>query len=214
MPFPTSDLEQYRPLPQTRQFLGLAAELDTLPVVDCHKIGVVYVAARQTHETVILQNTFGSPDYTEFLAGLGQLRCTKDSNVYLGGLDRHGNLDGKFAYTWTDDSDHIVFHIATLMPNHSHDNQANEKKKHIGNTYVRIVWNDSEIDYAIETISGDFNFVNILIQPLATSESVPADASTERKFKVVSLQVRSSSRSVVSRRLSCRKPEIFPTLAF
>lgn len=42
-----------------------------IPVVDLHKIGVVYVGPGQTSESDILSNESGSPAYEKFLASLG-----------------------------------------------------------------------------------------------------------------------------------------------
>ena len=43
----------------------------------------------------------------------------------------------------------VIFHIATLMPNKESDPNCNSKKRHIGNDYVTIVYNDSGEDYKI-----------------------------------------------------------------
>ena len=39
------------------------------------------------------------------------------------------------------------------------------KKRHIGNDYVRIIWNDSGSLYKFDTLSTQFQFVNIVIEP-------------------------------------------------
>jgi Rap/ran-GAP len=46
----------------------------------------------------------------------------------------------------------VVFHISTLMPCQPDDPQFIEKKKHIGNDYVTIVYNDSGEDYRMGII--------------------------------------------------------------
>ena len=46
----------------------------------------------------------------------------------------------------------VVFHITTLMPCHSHDPNFIEKKKHIGNDYVTIVYDDSGENYRMGII--------------------------------------------------------------
>nr|XP_023027881.1 tuberin-like [Leptinotarsa decemlineata] len=84
---------------------------------------------------------------------------------FLGGLDQHGN-DGKFAYIWQDDVIRVMFHVATMMPNKESDPFCNNKKMHIGNNYVTIVYNDSKEDFNISTIKGQFTFVCIVIHPL------------------------------------------------
>jgi hypothetical protein len=52
-----------------------------------------------------------------------------------------------------------------MMPTRDDDPQCINKKKHIGNDYVRIVWNDSGIPYKFDTLTTQFQFVNIVIEP-------------------------------------------------
>lgn len=136
---------------------------DRMPVIDTHKVGILYVAPGQTTETEILSNVHGSPAYTRFLEGLGRLinlRGQKD--VYAGGLDP--DEDGEYAYAFWDDIGQVLYHTATLMPNHDYDPLFNTKKRHIGNDFVRIVWNDSGTPYRFDTLSTQFQFCNIVIE--------------------------------------------------
>ncbi|XP_064629998.1 tuberin-like isoform X3 [Lineus longissimus] len=143
--------------------------LDHIPPYETHKIGVLYVGTGQaSDETAILSNAYGSSRYAEFLNGLGELLRLKDCSVeqtYVGGLDLDGD-DGKFTYCWQDDVMQVIFHVATLMPAKESDPNCNAKKLHIGNDYVTIVYNNSNEDYKIGTIKGQFNYVNIIITPL------------------------------------------------
>lgn len=133
-------------------------------MIDTHKVGIMYVAPGQTNEFDILQNTHGSPAYTRFLEGIGRLINVRGQfDVYAGGLDPHE--DGEYAYAWWDDTGQILYHTATMMPSNDHDPQFNNKKRHIGNDYVRIVWNDSGMPYRFDTLSTQFQFVNIVIEP-------------------------------------------------
>lgn len=45
-----------------------------------------------------------------------------------------------------------IFHIATLMPNRESDKGCCNKKRHIGNDFVMVVYNDSGEDYKLGTI--------------------------------------------------------------
>ncbi|XP_063961204.1 tuberin-like isoform X1 [Lytechinus pictus] len=143
--------------------------LDRIPPYDTHKIGVVYVGESQANdETAILSNVYGSARYMNFLRGLGQLVSLKDidpDEVYTGGLDRTGS-DGNFTYWWQDDIMQVIFHIATLMPNKESDPMCNGKKLHIGNDFVSIVYNESGQPYKLGTIKGQFNFAEIVVEPL------------------------------------------------
>ncbi|XP_055991187.1 tuberin isoform X2 [Sorex fumeus] len=143
--------------------------LDQIPSYDTHKIAVLYVGEGQsTNELAILSNEHGSYRYTEFLMGLGKLIELKDcqpDKVYLGGLDVGGE-DGQFTYCWHDDIMQAVFHIATLMPTKDGDRHRCDKKRHLGNDFVSIVYNDSGEDFKLGTIRGQFNFVHVIITPL------------------------------------------------
>ncbi|KAF8064156.1 hypothetical protein FPV67DRAFT_1671906 [Lyophyllum atratum] len=138
--------------------------LDRIPVIDTHKVGIMYVAPGQTEEAEILRNTHGSPAYTRFLEGIGRLINLRGQvDVYAGGLDP--DEDGEYAYAWWDDIGQILYHTATMMPTTDEDPQCNNKKRHIGNDYVRIVWNDSGHPYRFDTLATQFQFVNIVIEP-------------------------------------------------
>ncbi|CAI8045482.1 Tuberin [Geodia barretti] len=142
--------------------------LDRIPPYTTHKIGVVYVCRGQMSETAILANTSGSSRYQHFLSGLGQLlrlsSCDPDL-VYLGGLDRGGN-DGEFTYFYLRDTTQVVFHVATLMPTLTSDPHCSNKKLHIGNDLVTIIFNESGAPYKFGTIKGQFGYVEVLVEPL------------------------------------------------
>ncbi|KAH8260917.1 hypothetical protein KR044_000431, partial [Drosophila immigrans] len=143
--------------------------LDLVPPFETHKIGVLYVGANQcNNEVEILRNSHGSTRYVEFLRSIGTLVSLKDAeqnNLFIG-LDKSGT-DGKFAYIWKDDILQVTFHVATLMPTNLQDDpNCNEKKKHIGNDFVKIIYNESGEEYNLTTISGHFNYACVIVEPL------------------------------------------------
>lgn len=129
--------------------------LDCIPPYETHTIGVIYIRQGQAgSETEILRNCFGSHRFVEFLNNLGTVVKLQDVDtqvVFLGGLEQNGE-DGKFAYVWQDDVIRVAFHVTTLMPNKESDPNCNNKKKHIGNNNVTIVYNESGEEYNINTI--------------------------------------------------------------
>uniref|UniRef100_A0A8C9YYQ4 Tuberin n=1 Tax=Sander lucioperca TaxID=283035 RepID=A0A8C9YYQ4_SANLU len=156
-------------LPKTQVIDRAVKVLDQMPPYDTHKIGVVFVGAGQVNnEVAILSNEYGSNRYAAFLTGLGKLIHLKDCDpdqIFLGGLDQYGD-DGEFTYCWHDDIMQAIFHIATLMPNKESDKGCCNKKRHIGNDFVMVVYNDSGEEYNLGTIKGQFNFVEVIIKPL------------------------------------------------
>ncbi|KAJ2901926.1 hypothetical protein MKZ38_001227 [Zalerion maritima] len=154
------------PLPDNDNVKRSLRLFDHSSTVDNHKVGVIYIGDGQTKETEILANVSGSREYVEFLNGLGTLTRLKSSNFNTAGLDREYDTDGKYTFCWRDKVTEIVFHVTTQMPtNLDHDAQCINKKKHIGNDYVNIIFNDSGLPFYFDTFPGDFNFVKIVITP-------------------------------------------------
>ncbi|GFY56311.1 tuberin [Trichonephila inaurata madagascariensis] len=155
-------------LQQTEANNRALSVLDHIPPYDTHKIGVVYVDRGQAdNEVAILSNNFGSARYVAFLKGLGTMvnLCDIDpKKTYLGGLETNGE-DGKLGLIWHDDVMQVVFHVATFMRNKESDEMRNEKKKHVANDSVMIVYNESEKDFEVSTIKGRVTNAWIIIQP-------------------------------------------------
>ncbi|SPQ97961.1 unnamed protein product (mitochondrion) [Plasmodiophora brassicae] len=147
---------------------GSLSMLDQMPCQDTMKFGVIYVGYDQTNEVEILGNTSGSPLYERFLRSLGRFIPLRGSSCYSGGLDRTSDDDGCVALIWNDCLTRICFHVATLMPNYPEQFPHGEnKKRHIGNDYVNIVYSDNcDAVYEINTIPSQLNFVNIVVRPV------------------------------------------------
>jgi hypothetical protein len=147
--------------------------LDRIFVIDFHKIAVIYVGPNQTDEVEILANKHGSEKYNQFLRGLGQIFSLKNcTDIYTGGLDTENNTDGDFSYFFKDAISQTIFHIPTMMPTICQtDPRCSAKKRHIGNDFVTIVYNDSGLPYSFNTIPGQFNFANLIVEPLGSKEA-------------------------------------------
>ncbi|RUP50207.1 hypothetical protein BC936DRAFT_139983, partial [Jimgerdemannia flammicorona] len=138
------------PLPDNETTTRSIAVLDRMAVVDFHKIAVLYVGRDQTKEVDILSNQHGSPDYITFLNSLGTItRLRGNKDIYTGGLDTESDIDGEYAYYWKDAITQLIFHVATMMPFNERDPQRSLKKRHLGNDFVTIVYNDSGRDYMV-----------------------------------------------------------------
>ncbi|KRZ23279.1 Heterogeneous nuclear ribonucleoprotein Q [Trichinella pseudospiralis] len=150
--------------------INLALKMfDLIAKFETYKIGVVYVGIDQCSETEILANEHGSERYHRFLSRLGEMVPLDENSRlrwYLGGLDI-GGRDGQFTYVWSQANEQVVFHVATLMPTMlAQDPQCTGKKLHIGNDFVTIVYNDSDMEYKIDTISGQLSAVVIVVRPI------------------------------------------------
>lgn len=166
-PFPQTS-ESTRPvaLPDDDVVERAIRVFDRSSTVDGHKVGIIYIAEGQTEEGEILANISGSNDYVEFLNNLGTLTKLKGATFNTHGLDREFDSDGDYTFCWRDRVTEVVFHVTTQMPtNRERDPHCTLKKRHIGNDFVNIIFNDSGLPFKFDTFPSDFNFVNIVIMP-------------------------------------------------
>ena len=155
-------------LPDDEATRRAISAFDRNDTVDGYKVGVVYIGYNQSHEDEILANDEGSPSsaFTQFLEGLGTKVPLKGAVFNTQGLDKEFDTDGTHTYAWRDRITEIVFHVPTLMPTDSeNDPHCINKKRHVGNDHVNIIWNDSGLPFVFDTIPSQFNYVNIVITP-------------------------------------------------
>ena len=154
------------PLPDDDMTRRAVATFDRIATVDSYRVGVIYIGEGQTKERDIFMNNIGSPAYTAFISDLGTLCRLKDAKFNTGGLDTQDDADGEFTYCWRDRCMELVFHITTMMPTNIDDDMTYpNKKRHIGNDFVNIIFNDSGLPYDFDTFPSAFNYVHIVISP-------------------------------------------------
>ena len=163
------DAPRGRLIPNEDRFSRTLRGIANTPVIDTLKIAVLYVGRNQTTEREILGNIDGSLIYLDFLGGLGRLlRLKGQVDVFVGGLNRDNDSDGEYAYAWWDDLSQMIFHTSTMMRNLPEYPNFENKKRLIGNDYVKIVYNNSGKEFAFDTIQTAWNFINIVITPHLT----------------------------------------------
>lgn len=177
-------LKQLRPGQKTDRSITV---LDRTIPCNTHKIGLLYAgpsgigSSRTDSETELLSNQHCSPAFHKFAAGLGSMVLTKNLRFFSGGLDVSSfESDGHFARVWVDKTSDgsnlqaartiVVYHVPSLMPP-----GVNNRKRHIGNDIVLIVFHDTGYDGVLRAdgeevnpleptesvVSGHFNFVTI-----------------------------------------------------
>ncbi|KAL7625492.1 Tuberous sclerosis 2-like protein [Parahypoxylon ruwenzoriense] len=191
-----SDLSRPIPLPNDEAIERAIRMFDHNSTVDGHKVGVIYVGENQTAEAEILANVTGSGDYMEFLNGLGTLTKLKGATFNTQGLDRQYDTDGQYTFCWRDRVTEVVFHVTTQMPtNLDHDPLCTSKKRHIGNDFVNIIFNDSGLPFKFDTFPSEFNFVNIVITPESRASFVATRQRTAKDVEQSFYKVRLMSKA-------------------
>ncbi|KAJ6253237.1 rho gtpase-activating protein [Anaeramoeba flamelloides] len=150
--------------PTIHKFLN---ELDKKPTRATHKIAVIYVGKGQKNANEILQNTKGSPDFEEFINGLGWKINLKMHLGYRGGIteSESNDLYQNTPY-FADFNNEIIYHVTTRMLNNQEDQSQPNKLKYISNDFIHIIWSEDNVEYNPSIFSSKFNFVHFVIYPL------------------------------------------------
>lgn len=128
------------------------------------KFGVIYQKYGQTTEEEYFCNRTHSAAMHEFLDLLGNQVDLKNFKGFHGGLDvKHGQTGETSIHTVLD-SKEIMFHVSTLLPFSSGDNQQVQRKRHIGNDIVAIVFQDENTPFSPVSIRSHFLHVFIVVQ--------------------------------------------------
>ncbi|OQV22375.1 GTPase-activating Rap/Ran-GAP domain-like protein 3 [Hypsibius exemplaris] len=108
------------------------------------KFGVLYARPGQTADNEMFSNKTGSDDFNEFIALLGDRVTLKGHDRYRGGLDTKSDTTGTESIYTVYEGHEIMFHVSTLLPYSADNPQQVERKRHIGNDIVNIVFCDCE----------------------------------------------------------------------
>lgn len=139
-------------------FAEALAHYESRILANGHKFGLLYCKEGQSNESEYFRNRqeHGSPAYHGFLQWLGQEIPLEGYAGYAGGLDTKRGTTGtttivgsveRKRQALTDavqDPLQIVFHVPTLMPFVEADEQAIERKRHVGNDIVCLVFQDKD----------------------------------------------------------------------
>jgi len=108
------------------------------------KFGIIYAKAGQIMDDELFSNETGSKNFLKFLSLMGDRIQLKDWSKFRGGLDVRGNMTGPESVYTTHEEHEIMFHVSTLLPFSQDDKQQVERKRHIGNDIVNIIFVDGD----------------------------------------------------------------------
>lgn len=137
--------------------------IDKTPTVDSHKIGVVLLKEGQTQETDYLANTSSTQSFDDFLDAMGTRVSLEEPCEFIN-WGMVYEQDGTETVAWRDRINEVVIMASTLMPNSDDVYQPN-KKRHIGNCSVLIVFNQSAEQWEWNNFASQVTTVQIVITP-------------------------------------------------
>ncbi|KAM9759384.1 rap1 GTPase-activating protein 1 isoform 4-T4 [Menidia menidia] len=128
------------------------------------KFGVIYQKFGQTSEEELFGNMEESPAFVEFLEFLGKKIELHDFKGFRGGLDvTHGQTGTESIYTSFHNKE-IMFHVSTKLPYTEGDSQQLQRKRHIGNDIVAIVFQEENTPFVPDMIQSNFLHAYVVVQ--------------------------------------------------
>ncbi|GMS82931.1 hypothetical protein PENTCL1PPCAC_5106 [Pristionchus entomophagus] len=144
----------------------LIVQYDEHVLTNTYKFGVVYQRAGQVTEEEMFGNARGSDAFEEFLAVIGEKVQLKGFQGYRGGLDTvHGQTGAETVYTEFRGRE-VVFHVSTMLPYTVGDTQQLQRKRHIGNDIVAIVFQEANTPFSPDIVASNFLHAYIVVQPI------------------------------------------------
>ncbi|CAD5211853.1 unnamed protein product [Bursaphelenchus okinawaensis] len=151
----------------------LILKYDEHVITDTYKFGVIYQKFGQTTEEELFGNANATQSFTEFLEVLGDRVQLKDFEGYRGGLDiQHGQTGTESVYTSFRQKE-VMFHVSTMLPYTVGDTQQLQRKRHIGNDIVAIVFQEENTPFSPDFIASNFLHAYIVVQPIDAGTDNP-----------------------------------------
>ncbi|XP_037347373.1 GTPase-activating Rap/Ran-GAP domain-like protein 3 isoform X1 [Talpa occidentalis] len=108
------------------------------------KFGVLFAKDGQLTDDEMFSNEVGSDAFQKFLHLLGDTITLKGWTGYRGGLDTKNDTTGISSVYTVYQGHEIMFHVSTMLPYSKENKQQVERKRHIGNDIVAIVFQEGE----------------------------------------------------------------------
>ncbi|XP_028921623.1 rap1 GTPase-activating protein 1 isoform X1 [Ornithorhynchus anatinus] len=128
------------------------------------KFGVIYQKLGQTSEEELFSTNEESPAFVDFLDFLGRKVKLQDFKGFRGGLDvTHGQTGTESVYCNFRNKE-IMFHVSTKLPFTEGDAQQLQRKRHIGNDIVAVVFQDQNTPFVPDMIASNFLHAYVVVQ--------------------------------------------------
>lgn len=140
-------------------------KMDNAFIKQAYKFGVIYMKENQQTEEELFGNETHSKAFDEFLDLLGERIRLRGFDKYRAGLDGNNDLTGTHSvYTKFADIE-IMFHVSTLLPFEECDSQKLQRKRHIGNDIMCIIFMEgTNTKFAPDCIKSNFLHSFIIVQ--------------------------------------------------
>ena len=166
---PDLSVDKFEPIMSPRAS-DLIVNYDEHVVVNNYKFGLIYQRFGQVTEEALFGNRQHSAAMDKFLDMLGQRIDLSQHRGYKGGLDTVHGQTGQHSVYQVFHKREIMFHVSTLLPFSESDKQQLQRKRHIGNDIVAVVFQEENTPFSPEIIASHFLHAYILVQPVTSDQ--------------------------------------------
>jgi RAP1 GTPase activating protein 1 len=138
-------------------------------MVRSYKFGILFCKEGQTREEEMFSNEHGNEAFETFLTFLGQKIRLQGWNKYRGGLDIQCDTTGLYSIFTEFRGFEIMFHVSTFLPYTPENPQQVERKRHIGNDIVVLIFKEGNTPYLPNTITSEYNHVYLVVAPVSVN---------------------------------------------
>ncbi|TSP36073.1 GTPase-activating Rap/Ran-GAP domain-like protein 3 [Bagarius yarrelli] len=138
------------------------------------KFGVLYAKDGQLTDDEMFSNETGSENFDKFLNLLGDTICLQGWAGYRGGLDTKNDTTGIHSIYTVYQGHELMFHVSTMLPYSKENKQQVERKRHIGNDIVTIVFqegDDASSSFKPSMIRSHFTHIFALVRYNSQNDS-------------------------------------------
>jgi len=143
----------------------LLLNYDEHVLVNNFKFGVIYQKVHQTSEEALFGNRTHSHAMDKFLDMIGRRVPLSEHSGYRGGLDTQFGQTGQHSVYTEHMGKEIMYHVATLLPFSETDTQQLQRKRHIGNDIVSLVFQEGSTPFSPDMVTSHFLHAYIVVQP-------------------------------------------------
>ncbi|KAK9532370.1 hypothetical protein VZT92_009757 [Zoarces viviparus] len=138
------------------------------------KFGVLFAKDGQLTDDEMFSNETGSESFDKFLNLMGESVPLQGWAGYRGGLDTKNDTTGMKSIYTVYQGHELMFHVSTMLPYSKENKQQVERKRHIGNDIVTIVFqegDDASSSFKPSMIRSHFTHIFALVRYNSQNDS-------------------------------------------
>ncbi|XP_031715719.1 GTPase-activating Rap/Ran-GAP domain-like protein 3 isoform X1 [Anarrhichthys ocellatus] len=138
------------------------------------KFGVLFAKDGQLTDDEMFSNETGSESFDKFLNLMGESVTLQGWAGYRGGLDTKNDTTGMKSIYTVYQGHELMFHVSTMLPYSKENKQQVERKRHIGNDIVTIVFqegDDASSSFKPSMIRSHFTHIFALVRYNSQNDS-------------------------------------------